>query len=186
MNALIESKHVLTNALLFQILWFSAILGQGYWSLIPLSFMFVHLFSMGKYLTISLIPLVVLAVIGVVFDSIFNYAGVYQFSSESLSLPFLGIPVWLATLWLGFCLTLPVSLAWLIKKPYLFVIGCALLGPMSYLAGRRLEALNFADANIWLLAIEWCVFSIIALIILFPKLGVSKTPLIFLKKESAC
>lgn len=186
MNALNENKHVLINAVLFQVLWFIAILGDEVWVLFPLTFMLAHLFVIRKTLAIGIFPLLILTVIGISFDSILNFIGVYQFSADSLLLPYLDLPLWLASLWLGFCLTLPVSLAWLIKKPYLFVVGCTLLGPLSYLAGRRLEALNFSDANIWFLVVEWCVFSLIALVFLFPKLGVSKAPPIFFKKESAC
>jgi hypothetical protein len=93
--------------------------------------MLAHLFVIRKTLAIGIFPLLILTVIGISFDSILNFIGVYQFSADSLLLPYLDLPLWLASLWLGFCLTLPVSLAWLIKKPYLFVVGCTLLGPLA-------------------------------------------------------
>ena len=181
MNSIIDKKDILINAVLFQILWFVAILGQGIWAFIPLAFMCIHLLSMRKKQAQYVLVLLVLASIGVVFDSIYHYIGVYQFASDSLMLAYLNLPIWL-----GFCLTLPVSLSWLVKKPYLFIFACSLLGPMSYLAGRRLGGLEFSDANLWLLALEWWVFSIIALTLLFPKLGVLNSSPVFLEEESSC
>jgi len=186
MNSVIDKKDILINVVLFQVLWFVAILGQGLWALIPLAFMFIHLVLMRNKQTQCVLVLLVLASIGIVFDSIYHYMGLYQFSSESLTLAYLNLPIWLACLWIGFCLTLPVSLAWLVKKPYLFILACSLLGPISYLAGRRLGGLEFSNSNLWLLALEWCVFSIIALIFLFPKLAVLDSSPVFLKKESSC
>ena len=148
--------------------------------------MLIHLIVAQYRSFWRLASLLLLAFIGVSLDSIFNFIGIYQFSVSTMVLPVFGLPVWLVCLWVGFCFTLPLSLAWLIRKPYFFVLACTLLGPMSYLAGRRLEALSFRDGNIWLLALEWCVFSIIILVVLFPKLGVSKADPIFLKNETPC
>ena len=186
MKALMDNKHLLINALLFQIVWFIAVLQQSIWAALPVGLMLMHLLIVQKRSFWRVASLVLLAFIGVSLDSVFNFIGIYHFSVTNLLLPMFGLPVWLVCLWLGFCLTLPLSLAWLIKKPYFFVLGCTLLGPISYLAGRRFEAIGFSDANIWLLVVEWCVFSIIALVFLFPKLGVSKASPIFFKNETPC
>ena len=186
MNTLLENKHILTNALLFQALWFVAILGEWYWAFIPLALMLAHLLSIRKQLPVSIFPLLLLGCFGMIIDSVLKYIGVYQFSVVSPAIPYLDLPIWLATLWLGFCFTLPLSLAWLVKKTYLFVFACSLMGPISYLAGRRLEALNFSDDNIWFLVLEWCVFSIVALVFLLPRLRMSIASSISFKKESAC
>lgn len=186
LNVILENKHILINALLFQILWFVAILGQWYWALIPLALMLTHLFFIRNDLPVNILPLLLLGVIGMTFDRTFNYVGIYQFSEPSPSLPYLNLPIWLATLWLGFCFTLALSLAWLVKKAYVFVLACSLMGPLSYLAGRRLEALSFSDANIWILALEWCVFSVVALIVLLPRLGISLKSAISFKKHALC
>ncbi len=183
MHTLIENKHVLINALLFQVLWFVAILAQDTWSLIPLVLMLAHFLLIANK---HLLAVLSLAFLGILIDSAFNFAGIYHFSVVSHTLPYLNLPVWLASLWLGFCLSLPISLAWLLKKPHFLVVVCSLMGPVSYLAGRRLGALSFADANIWLLVLEWCIFSIIALIVLFPKLGVGTASPIFSKKKCLC
>tara|TARA_R110002167_G_scaffold118753_12_gene295515 strand:+ start:25 stop:585 length:561 start_codon:yes stop_codon:yes gene_type:complete len=186
MNALFENKHVLTNALLFQVLWFVAILAGWYWALIPLAFMLTHLIVIRSRMPVSILLLLLLSCIGMIFDGILNYIGVYQFAVVSPQIPYLELPVWLACLWIGFCFTLPLSLAWLVKKPYFFVIACTLLGPISYLAGRRLEVLNFSDANIWFLVLEWCLFSVVSLVFLLPRLGVALTFPNAFKKESTC
>ena len=186
MNTLLENKHVLTTALLFQVLWFVAILGEWYWAFIALAFMLAHLLSIRKQLPVNISFLLLLGFFGMIFDSTLKYIGVYQFSVVSPAIPYLDLPIWLACLWLGFCFTFPLSLAWLVKKTYLFVLACSLMGPLSFLAGRRLEVLSFSDNHIWFLVLEWCVFSIVALVFLLPRLKVSFTPSISFKSESTC
>jgi hypothetical protein len=183
MKALYANKHNISNAVLFQFCWFTAILGEWYLALIPLVVMFVHLVFIKAT---GLFILIVLSLIGMTFDSIYHYLGVYQFAPDTVFIPLLNIPLWLSMLWLAFCMTLPVSLAWMLRKPYLFVLGCSLLGPVSYMAGRRFGVLEFSDSNAWFLILEWSVFSLIALIFLFSKLTVSKASLTFFKKESIC
>jgi hypothetical protein len=183
MKALYANKHNILNAVLFQFCWFTAIFSEWYLALIPLTLMLVHLvFIKMSWLFILLI----LSLIGMTFDSIYHYLGVYQFAPDTLVLPLLNIPLWLSILWLAFCLTLPISLAWMLRKPYLFVLGCSVLGPVSYIAGRRFGVLDFSDSNAWFLILEWSVFSLIALIFLLPKLGLFKAFPNFFKKESTC
>ena len=183
MKALSENKHNILNAILFQLCWFTAILGEWYWALIPLIAMLVHLLVTKTH---GLLLLLALSLMGMCFDSIYLFLGVFRFEDNTAVLPYLDLPLWLAVLWLAFCLTLPISLVWILRKPYLFVLVCSILGPVSYLAGRHMGVLEFSDANLWFLILEWCVFSIIALIFLLPKLELSKASPTFFKKESTC
>lgn len=166
----LATSDILINAVLFQACWFTAVIAGGYWALLPVSMMLIH-----YWLTIkpsSLMMLCWLAFFGILLDSLYLALNVYQFA-ESPALPLLNLPVWLACLWLGFCLSLPVSLAWLVRKPYFFVLACAVFGPLSYLAGRHWQVVNFQNHEIMLLALEWCVFSIVAGVALQEKLGMS-------------
>lgn len=186
MNSLKANKHIFLNAGLFQVCWFSAVLGYWYVSLGFLMVMALHLFISRKETVFGFVCLSVLGIIGMSLDSLYRYLGVYHFSNDVFTIPYLNLPVWLACLWLAFCFTLTLSLSWLLQKPILFILLCTIMGPLSYIAGRRFEVLDFADSNIWMLALEWSVFSVIALLILFPKLGVSRAPSLFLKKRSTC
>jgi hypothetical protein len=71
-----------------------------------------------------------------------------------------GAPLWMVALWAAFALTLRHSLAWLRERPLSAMIFGLLGGPLSYLAGVRLGALEFeSGAMVGLIAIaaEWGV-----------------------------
>lgn len=186
MSELLDKKHVIMNAILFQLCWFSAILIEWYIALIPLIVMIVHIISLRHNTRLSIKPLILLSMMGIVMDSILKYVGVYDFSDTTALLPFLDLPLWLAVLWFNFCFTLSISLEWLLRKPLVFTLACMLMGPVSYLAGRRFEVVAFSDSNLWILSLEWLIFALISLFVLLPKLGVANVPPFFLKKGSAC
>lgn len=168
-----RTKDILINALLFQLCWFTAVLAGGYWALLPLGLMFGHYCRvLGRQ---ALGVVLALSLFGMAFDSLYLYLGVYQVTSL-VNLPLLNIPLWLACLWLAFCLCLPLSLAWLVKKNYIFVLACAILGPVSYLAGRQLEVIDFSESAIAFLALEWGIFAFVVCLFLLPSLtGTAQT-----------
>lgn len=180
----LSKKHMLINVVLFQLCWFSAVLYGSYWGLLPLGLMFLHYLKVRG--TAGLLTVLLLGVLGIMFDSLYLYLGIYHLNAQTADLPLLNLPVWLACLWLGFCLSLPLSLAWLIKKPVYFVVGCMILGPVSYLAGRRLQAIDFADMNIGFLVLEWAVFAFLVCLVLVPKLTAAAELSIESRKPSSC
>lgn len=181
-----STYHVVLNALLFQGLWFAAILSTWFWALVMLGLMLAHYMVLQRAYTLPLFRLLGLAMMGILWDSLYQFIGVYHFSMGGLALPVSDLPIWLSCLWVGFVLTLPVSMKWALNKPSLFVILSAVGGPLSYVAGRQLDALSFSDQNLWLIVVEWFVFAVIALLVLLPKLGVYRASPFFLQKESSC
>jgi len=177
-------QHILINAFLFQLCWFSAVLMGSYWALLPLGLMFLHYLQVRG--TTGLLVVLLLGVLGIMFDSLYLYLGIYHLDVQTAALPLLNLPVWLVCLWLGFCLSLPLSLAWLVKKPVYFIVGCMLLGPVSYLAGRRLQAIDFADINIGFLVLEWAVFAFLVCLVLWPKLTAGTQLPIVSRKPGSC
>lgn len=169
MHEAVSKKNILINAILFQCCWFAAILLGWVVAIIPLAAMLVHYFLImgGRGLLLVLL----LSVIGMMFDSLYLYLSIYQFNPASAVLPILGIPLFLVCLWVGFCLTLPVSLAWLVQKPRYFLSLCVIFGPLSYLAGRRLGALEFSNNDLVFLFIEWMIMAVFMLLLLLPLFG---------------
>ncbi len=158
-----NTVHILANAVLFQICWFVAILAGGYWALIPLLLMCCHyVFYMGaKYLR----PVLLLSLVGILIDSAYLGVNIYTVTETSALVPFLGLPVWLACLWIGFCACLPVSLAWLLKEKYWFVLLTTVMGPISYIAGRRLGAIDFTNSSLLWIVAEWLLIALLTLFI---------------------
>ena len=184
LNDELSKAQILINAVLFQLCWFSAVLMGSYWALLPLGFMLLHyLWVRGSN---GLLTVFLLGGLGVMFDSLYLYLGIYHLDAQTAALPLLNLPVWLMCLWLGFCLSLPLSLAWLIKKPLYFIVGCMILGPVSYMAGRRLQAIDFADINLGFMVLEWAVFALLVCLSLGPKLTAAKQLSIASRKPSSC
>jgi hypothetical protein len=155
----ITTRHIIVNALLFQLCWFTAVLAGGYWAILPVVLMLLHYLAVKGRAAIP--QVLILTCFGVVFDSLYLYLNVYEFQ-RGAALPLLGLPVWLCCLWLAFCLCLPVSLAWLVKKIYVFMLACALLGPLSYVAGRQAGAIQFMNEEIAFLVMQWIIFAFLA------------------------
>lgn len=54
-------------------------------------------------------------------------------------------PYWMAALWLNFATTVNFSLGWLQARPVLAACLGAVGGPLAFLAGEKLGAVNFPD-----------------------------------------
>lgn len=158
--------HTIINAVLFQCLWFSAVMYGWQWGLVPLLLLSAHFIVSVKVWSLRLLPFAV-AAFGMLFNSVLAYLGVYQFNADDLL--FLdSLPLWLTFMWLGFAMTLPLSLAWLFRFRVLFVLFFALGGPASYFAGMKLGALNFDASSLLILSIEWSLLALLSLLFLRP------------------
>lgn len=158
-----EWLHTTVNGVLFQCCWFMALL-QGWVAALPfLAIMFGHyLYTSVEAVRDLKIPATVFS-IGILLDSGFKTSGIFQFSPADSVLVFIGIPLWLCVVWIAFSLTLNRSLSWLINKPRWFVIVCSVAGPMSYLAGRSFEVVQFSNSALLFLAMAWFAVSLLVL-----------------------
>jgi hypothetical protein len=125
----------------FQALWFSAVLGQNQWLFVGVTLLILSVAtSPMRREDLKLWPLALLGFAG---DIGLSLAGLFQFDQP---------PLWLATIWLGFVFTLNHSMRWLTSLPLLgqAAIG-ALSGTLSYMAGHRLGAVELPYGQ-WLSA----------------------------------
>ncbi|WP_116472588.1 DUF2878 domain-containing protein [Zobellella maritima] len=114
----------------FQAYWLLAVVGQNSGIGLTLLLLMMHF-----YLTPSRRAdgrVMVLALIGMVSDSLLTWLGVFRFDA---------FPLWLGLLWFGFVLTLGHSMRWLRRLPWygLVPVG-AVAGMASYMAGWKLGA----------------------------------------------
>jgi hypothetical protein len=145
---------IAVNFIAFQIGWFACVLGAAY-----------HMPSMGTGVALTIVVLhlayatdplaelkLVLAAagIGLVVDPTLVLAGLLAFTSGTL---FDGaVAHWMVALWMLFAITLNVSLRWLKGRPMLAVVFGGIGGPLAYLAGEKLGALQI-DSNLGIVAI---------------------------------
>ena len=158
----IETRHIIVNAVLFQVLWFSAILTGWALALGPMLLLAAHFLFVVRDQKLR-VACVALAICGAFADSALGLLGIYTFNEDAL-LVANTIPLWLVFMWLGFALCLPLSLNWLYRSPWLVLAFFSIGGPMSYVAGRSLGALAFDNADIWLLVLLWFAVALITIV----------------------
>jgi hypothetical protein len=152
-----------TNVLAFQIGWFACVLGGAHD--LPWVGTGIALVIVAWHLTRAARPkqelLLVLsaAAIGALFDTLLVWLGWFTYSSGTLIAG--TAPHWMVALWMLFATTLNLSLAWLKRRLFVAALFGAIGGPLAYLGGEKLGALNFASptAGLIALAIGWALLT---------------------------
>jgi Protein of unknown function (DUF2878) len=145
---------IIVNFIAFQIGWFACVLGAA--NHMPLMGTGIALTIIVLHLAYATDPLAELKLIlaaagfGVVLDPTLVLTGLIVFASGTL---FDGtVAHWMVALWMLFAITLNVSLRWVKERPLLAVVLGGIGGPLAYLAGAKLGALQ-VDSNLGIVAI---------------------------------
>ena len=95
--------------------------------------------------------------IGLVFDSLLESSGWLRYPSGMLLSNM--APYWILAMWALFATTLNSSMGWLKNKLILASVLGAIFGPLSYMAGQRLGAIEFIDSSkaTIALALTWSI-----------------------------
>jgi len=153
--------NLLLNVVAFQAGWFTTVLGAANdlpWLglVVVLAVAALHLRS-SRRPSVEARLLVAAMALGVLADSLLLATGWIAYPNGHWA-PGLA-PYWIVTLWALFATTLNVSLRWLRGRYLLAALFGAVGGPLSYLAGARLGAMNFIETlpAVAALAIAWAV-----------------------------
>lgn len=154
-------NRTLINFAAFQLGWFSCVLGAANglpWLglLVASLIVALHVRTAGQP-SDELRLLTLCVVIGLVFDSLLVSSGWVQYPEGTL---FPGIaPYWILAMWALFSTTLNHSMGWLKSSLVLASLLGAVFGPLSYLAGERLGAIELLDrrSSMAALAVIWAV-----------------------------
>lgn len=158
------------NFVLFQVVWFACVLGaaEGHpWLGVgcTAAFALVHVafFARAPHRFAGEVKLLLLVtLIGTVLDSGLRAAGLLGYSSVPESWPSFLAPPWIIALWTSFAALLRHSLSWLRPKLVLAFLFGAIGGPMSFLGGRRLGAVDLGEPEslaLAALAVEWALLT---------------------------
>jgi hypothetical protein len=150
-----------TNVVAFQAAWLSCVLGaaNGYPLLGPAVVLVVvaaHLFlaaAPGRELTL----IVLAGMLGALLDTALLRTGWLAYANGMI---WAGTaPYWIVAMWLAFATTLNVSLRWLRGRMWAAVMFGAIGGPIAYLAGSRLGALDIVGhgAALAALCVGWAL-----------------------------
>ena len=154
-------NRTLFNFAAFQVGWFSCVLsaanGMPWLGLLVVSVIVTLHIRMAVQPVYEVQLLVLSVVMGLVFDSLLVSSGWVKYPSGMV---LSGIaPYWILAMWALFSTTLNISMAWLKKSLLLASVMGAVFGPLSYLAGQRLGAIELVDfiSSMIALAIIWAV-----------------------------
>lgn len=160
------TTNVIVNAVLFQIVWLSCVVGSAYgltWPSVA-SFTALAVWQLApKRRAASDISLLWVAlVMGLVIDSLWIKLGFMDFYTDG---PVEGLaPLWIIILWLGFALTINHSLNWLKAHPLLPAAMGLIGGPLSYYAGLEFGAVEYLSDELLIsasLGIAWALTMIV-------------------------
>jgi hypothetical protein len=150
----------LLNIALYQATWFACVVGAAHgfpWLGVIVAILSITidlLFAPSRAAELQLILLT--AAIGYAADSVLVRIGFLHFPLAAA----LGGPssLWMVALWAGFATTLNSSMGWMRGRWMAALIIGAIGGPLAYIAGERLHAMQLGSARqtaILAIAIEW-------------------------------
>lgn len=167
------------NFLLFQLGWFSCVIGaaKGF----PLVGLSVAALVVTLHINRAPRPaseiglLLICALTGLVFDSALLATGWVAYPNGGW-IPGLA-PYWIVAMWLLFGTTLSESLSWLQGRWVMAAIAGAVGGPLSYLAGEKLGAIELvAPTNaLLMLGLGWGVMMPLLAVVARPAAAMVKT-----------
>jgi hypothetical protein len=149
----------LFNFLAYQLAWLACVLGAAHgWAWAGAAFALTvaaaHVALHRRAGDLKLIALA--AAIGFLVDTALARSNHVEFASAGVS----GwAPYWMVCLWIAFATTLNHSLQWIAQRPLVAAFAGAVGGPLAYLAGAKLGALQIAEplAALTLTAMLWAV-----------------------------
>ena len=153
----------LLNFAMFYVGWFACVMGAGHGKLwfgpsVVVALVLIHLLLTAAPVQEGRLILLI-GIFGFAVDTLQASAGLYAFARTSAA-PWL-CPLWMVALWMIFATTLNASMSWLAGRHRLAAVLGAICGPVSYMAGARLGAIEFpAHAGLSLvgIAVVWaCV-----------------------------
>ena len=126
-------QHKIVSFVLFNALWLSAVSGRENYIVLSGVLLALQFFYSIAVARVSWTLILRLFAVGLLLEAIVISLGVIDFAGGYF-------PLWLVMLWLGFSSMAPVALDWLAPKPVIAVLLGAVSGPLSYVAGIKLNA----------------------------------------------
>lgn len=152
----IPMKKTIVNFAGFQIGWLACVLGGANalpWTgpLIAVAILGWHVIEARAWKK-ELALVIIITIAGSLFDQALLWLGWIQYPTDSWL-----IPIWMMTLWALFSSTLNISLRWMRGRHLTAFLFGFIGGPLAYLAGQKLGAMELVSYNNMLiaLAIGW-------------------------------
>ena len=148
------TPFTIVNAILFQAVWFSCVIGAGANGLDWLAVVAIIILTGAVFFSphprSDLYVGLSAVVIGMGLDTLWVYAGILVFDTGTIA------PFWIGILWFGLGLTVNHSLSWFRDQRFLgpLIVGC--FAPITYLTGQRFGAVVVPDTLLLLpISLSW-------------------------------
>ena len=154
---------LIVSAVVFQVTWVSA--AFLYTELATLGVVSLYLllrFSPESKFTMMMLSAVAVS-LGIIMDAVLYACQIYSFPTTEV-MPLVNIPLWLLLMWLAFSSSLFSTLHWALSKPIMFVLICAVFGPLSYVVGKQIGIINFHTAHLWIMVLAWGIWASVFLL----------------------
>ena len=87
---------------------------------------------------------------GLLLDSLWIHLGVLDFGGATYA------PSWILLMWIAVALTINHSLVFLRDRPLLGALVVALFGPVAYIGGDKLGAVQVPELSaLWMVSLSW-------------------------------
>ena len=160
--------NLIFNFALFHIGWLACVVGAAtqmslLGSTIAVLLIAVHLFRVANFRA-ELYLVLAAIIIGFLWETLLLSQQWLAYSGVSLGSNL--APYWLVIMWALFATTINVSMAWMKNRWLLAVVMGAIFGPMAFIAGEKLGAVEFLDNQRALIALS-CGWAILMPLILW-------------------
>ncbi len=157
------------NAIGYQIVWFSAVIGAGHglwWPGVSAAIVFVLLHlalcrQTPAQRAVDFRLMLVALLCGLIMDGGLAWSGLADYAADPVAFSSGGPPLWILAIWASFAMTLRHSMAFLLGRPLIGLLLGAIGGPLAYLgAARGWGAIAFAEPR-WMaivaLVVGWAI-----------------------------
>lgn len=153
------NPSIVGNLILFQVGWFACVMAAA--GARPWIGIAVAAAVAGWHVARTPRPgpelgmIAIVAVIGLVFDSMLAASGWLSYASPP-AVAFVA-PAWIVALWVCFATTLNVGLRWLHRRPLAAAALGGIGGPLAYLGGEALGGVTLTPPAVAALAAGWAL-----------------------------
>ena len=134
-------SRVVGNFVLFQVLWFAAVLGAAegasWWALPVLIAMLAWTPLTGAAVLPDLRLVTIGLAVGIIFEICFIASGAIAYEAQWANW---APPLWILALWAGFAMSFNHSMAWMCQRPVIACVFGGIGAVLSLLAGMKLGA----------------------------------------------
>jgi hypothetical protein len=149
--------NLILNFAVFHLGWLACVVGAAsnmslLGSLVAILLIAVHLFRVADFRT-EFYLIVAAMLIGFIWETLLLSQQWLAYAGASLGSSL--APYWLVIMWALFATTINASMAWMKDRWLLAVVMGAIFGPMAFIAGEKLGAVEFLDNQRALIALSF-------------------------------